>query len=325
MLGLLLAGRAQGFVPYRTQGTDLAFHWPRACIGLRVYVDDLPEMTPAQIMEAVRGAAAAWSAAANPCASMNVVVEQEAGPAPASKYDSINTISFRRTSWCPADPALGCYDPAALAISSVYVAKNTGEIRDVDIEVNAKNFLWGDLAMQPDGTKQDLQSTLTHEMGHVLGFDDSCTSLANVGDKPLDDMGSPSPSCDTASDAVRETTMFPSVIPGDTSKRNLAPDDQRAVCATYPVADAGAPPRPGVLTYLSCTTPLDGGADAGGAAAGQPVTDAQANGETGGHTLPPSQSGCDCSAGGSGPSWSAIVLALLFVLRRRSGKVRLTL
>ena len=40
-----LSSAALAFVPYRTS-TGRAFHWPRACVAMRVYVDDLPDATP---------------------------------------------------------------------------------------------------------------------------------------------------------------------------------------------------------------------------------------------------------------------------------------
>src|SRR5882672_7538164 len=200
---------ALGFVPYRTAGGQ-AFFWPRTCVAMRVYVDDLPDMTPDEIMTAARGAAAAWSAPANPCSFMNVVVERASGPGPQVAYDNVNT-------------------------------SRSGEIRDSDIEVNAKNFLWGDVLLVPGNAKMDLQNVLTHEMGHLLGFDHTCFIPGIPGGPPLDDAGKPIPACDMASQAVQATTMFASQLPGDIAKRTLEPDDQRAICQTYPVADAGAP------------------------------------------------------------------------------------
>jgi MYXO-CTERM domain-containing protein len=205
--------------------------------------------------------------------------------------------------------------------------KSTGVIVDADIEVNAKNFVWGDVALQP-GTKQDLQSTLTHEMGHLLGFDHTCVMAGAPGAPPLDDMGNPVPSCDDASAAVRATTLFPSVTPNDVSKRTLEPDDQRAVCTTYPASDAGAPdPDAGLPTYAACTAPLDGGADASDprdADAPDPRADAAAvvdgaAADTAGAASPASRQGCDCSVGDarSRASWLGLGLVFVCAARRR--------
>jgi MYXO-CTERM domain-containing protein len=321
-------GDASAFVPYRTT-TGQAYHWSRACVGVRVYSDDLSDMTPSQIMDASRGAAAAWSAAANPCSFVSLVVRQASGPGPKVSYDGIDTTTFRRTSWCnPDDPPGACsYPPEATALTTIFVMKSTGVIVDADIEVNAKNFVWGDVALQP-GTKQDLQSTLTHEMGHLLGFDHTCVMAGAPGAPPLDDMGNPVPSCDDASAAVRATTLFPSVTPNDVSKRTLEPDDQRAVCTTYPASDAGAPdPDAGLPTYAACTAPLDGGADASdprdadapdARADAAAVVDGAAA-DTAGAASPASRQGCDCSVGDarSRASWLGLGLVFVCAARRR--------
>jgi MYXO-CTERM domain-containing protein len=307
---------ARAFVPYRT-ATGQAYHWSRACVGVRVYADDLSDMTPAQVMDAASGAAAAWSAAANPCSFVNLVVQQASGPGPKVSYDGIDTTTFRSTSWCnPDDPPGACsYPPEATALTTIFVMKSTGVIVDADIEVNAKNFVWGDVALQP-GTRQDLQSTLTHEMGHLLGFDHTCVMPGAPGAPPLDDMGNPVPACDDASAAVRATTLFPGVMPNDVSKRTLEPDDQRAVCTTYPASDAGARgPDAGLPTYAACTAPLDGGADAADADA---VVDGAAA-DTAGAAQPASRQGCDCSVGDAGSRTSSLGLAFVFAcaVRRR--------
>ena len=143
---------------------------------------------------------------------------------------------FRTTSWCPPnDASQPCYAPEALAITSVFVDKANGRIIDGDIEVNAKNFIWTDLDTDPaTHVKQDLQNALTHEMGHLAGLDHTCFVPPNPD--PLDDTGTPVPDCNSAPEAVQETTMFASAIPGDTAKRTLAPDDVQAICDVYPIA-----------------------------------------------------------------------------------------
>jgi len=96
---------------------------------------------------------------------------------PVARYDYKNSLVFRTTTWCaPSDAAGTCsYDAAALAITSVFVNKKDGHIRDADIEVNSKNFIWTDLDIDPTAHgKQDLQNALAHEMGHLVGLDHTC-------------------------------------------------------------------------------------------------------------------------------------------------------
>ena len=56
---------------------------------------------------------------------------------------------------------------------------------------------------------EDIQNTVTHELGHVAGFDH------NPGDP--------------------ESTMFPGVAMGGTKKRDLTADDAQGLCDVYPV------------------------------------------------------------------------------------------
>lgn len=239
-----LAPRAHAYVRYKTE-YDKLFIWPQSWVPVTAYPNSMKDvnggmdMSPEEIMKASVGAATAWSMADNACTYLQVRVTESGAAAPAARYDSRNSLVFRTTSWCaPTDPMGTCsYDPAALAITSVFVNKKTGDIRDADIEVNSKNFVWADL--DSDGAaqgKQDLQNALTHEFGHLIGLDHTCFAAGTPGDPPLDNNGQPAPDCDSASDEVRATTMFASAIPGDKEKRSLAPDDSQAVCEIYPLA-----------------------------------------------------------------------------------------
>jgi MYXO-CTERM domain-containing protein len=235
------AAPAQAYVRYLTD-TGQPFHWAQTCVPLVGFPNDLPEMTPDQINTAATAAAAVWSADGLPCTYMRINVEMSSRPTVRAKFDSANYLIFRSDSWCrQGDKAGTCtnYDPSALAITSVFVNTKDGRIRDGDIEVNAKYFVWANLdASNVPGDPrdlQDLQNALTHEMGHLIGLDHTCFG---GGDRPRpnDNTGQPAPDCDKASPAIRETTMFASADKGDISKRTLATDDQLAVCEIYPVA-----------------------------------------------------------------------------------------
>ena len=76
----------------------------------------------------------------------------------------------------------------------------------------------------------DLQSAVTHELGHVLGFDHVCDALP----------GKSGLRCSEASKAVRRSVMFPGatlMLTDDLSlsiRRRLTQDDIRAICEVYP-------------------------------------------------------------------------------------------
>ena len=91
-----------------------------------------------------------------------------------------------------------------LAITTVVFRPTTGEILDADVDFDAEYHTWS--ALDPP-TGDDVENTLTHELGHYLGF-------AHVGDV--------------------EATMFYYAGAAETLKRDLSADDERAVCEVYP-------------------------------------------------------------------------------------------
>ena len=81
-------------------------------------------------------------------------------------------------------------DPEILALSYTW-SNSSGEIVHFDIEVNSEHFTWG---TNGNTERHDLQNTLTHELGHVIGLDHS---------------------------SVHDASMAPYSTIGETSKREL--------------------------------------------------------------------------------------------------------
>lgn len=121
---------------------------------------------------------------------------------------NVNSIMFV-TDW--ADRR---HDPSAFAVTTVWHRRSTGEILDVDMEINERRGPYGICPPEgcAGGRTVDLENVLTHELGHYLG-------LAHTTDP--------------------EATMFASAVAGETLKRDLSPDDEAGICAAYP------PGRPG--------------------------------------------------------------------------------
>src|SRR4030095_9911635 len=95
------------------------------------------DMTTEEIRTAVTGAFAAWSAGANSCTYLEFQVTVMTGPAPRALNDGLKAIIFRDTSWCSLDATGICdisapYDPASLALTTVFARNSTGEIVDAD-------------------------------------------------------------------------------------------------------------------------------------------------------------------------------------------------
>jgi MYXO-CTERM domain-containing protein len=265
--GVLVPSLAHGYVRYKTE-CGAPFYWPDKSHLITGYPNDMAGMmTSDQINTAAGGAAAAWSqdAGDNACTYNVINLALSTDATPVAEYDHKNSLIFRRTSWCaPTDVPPKCsYDPQALALTSLFVSRGgstAGQIKDADVEVNALNFTWTDIVMNPSATtSQDLQNALTHEFGHFIGLDHTCwiagslpTDDAGAPIVPLDYMGNPVPECsNTLPLSIRETTMYPSAPPDDTSKRTIEADDRLGLCQIYPVS-TGQPSAGSCPDSTSC-------------------------------------------------------------------------
>jgi hypothetical protein len=250
---------AQAYVR-TTTSTGAPMYWNRTVLDITAYVGDpLPGLEDGEILRAARAAAATWSRGQVPCTSIELRIGSVELDDASVGLDGQSRLTFRRQQWCRVPRAEGepCYDPFALAVTSVFARRTDGEILDADIELNGQ-YPWGDLVRQPQPGEnaQDLQNTLTHELGHYIGLDHTC-SLSGERPGQVDDQGHPVPSCTRANEGIRATTMFAAVIPGDVDRRSLSQDDMRAVCEVYPALER-------VLEGRSSGCALGGRARAGG-------------------------------------------------------------
>ena len=109
-----------------------------------------------------------------------------------------NIVMFRDDEW----PYMGGED--ALAFTHLVFNADTGELWDSDLEINSFEYQFsvGDPVSQ-----NDLDSMLTHEVGHMLGL---------------------------AHTLVSDATMYAKYEPGSDTLRTLATDDASGICAVYP-------------------------------------------------------------------------------------------
>jgi hypothetical protein len=263
LLTSILAGRAQAYVRYKT-ASGVPWYWKESCVPVTIYLNDFDKKTgnsANQVAKSIAAAGHAWSPDAVSCTSGGVTTNPylEIVPTlsaqetpPPSGYDARNSIIFRTDNWTmsgkPSGPKVIDYAFEALAVTWT-TAKPDGHIVDVDIEINAINKIWMNLdpgVVVPfdhgDVVEvHDIQNTLTHEFGHLLGLDHTCFNPSfadpNLNDagkaRPQDDQGQNVPDCSDAPVSVRNTVMFDAASPGETSKRMLSPDDMRAVCEIY--------------------------------------------------------------------------------------------
>jgi hypothetical protein len=216
--------------------------WPNSCVTVTAHVANPPaNLTPDLAASAARAAAAVWSRGTLSCPGP----ASDAGPPPGPSFelkialaddsdapvanDNQNNLVFRKSGWD--------YEPSALAITTVFAQQANGVILDADVELNAVTggrFKWGDLVagVGAEGA-EDLQNTLTHEFGHLLGLDHNCFLTGNTR-RGIDNNGNAVPECERSSAEVQDATMFAAVSRGDILRRTLASDDIAGVCAVYP-------------------------------------------------------------------------------------------
>jgi hypothetical protein len=136
-------------------------------------------------------------------------------------YDQPNEsvmVVRNRSEWS----SLPDHDSLALALTLIWHDKKSGEILDVDMELNGGAGTFTDCkATSCNNSSIDLQNTITHEAGHLLGL--GHTSVRGATMQP-------------------STTMSP-----ETEKRDLATDDTMGYCA-LDLPD-------GPCTGSSCTCP----------------------------------------------------------------------
>jgi hypothetical protein len=105
------------------------------------------------------------------------------------------------------------YQESALAVTVLTLNGRTHEVIDADIAFNLEHHTFRALPEGPASGREDrdlvddVQNTLTHELGHALGL------MHNETDSLV--------------------VMYPSAAPGETHKRILAPDDRAGLGALY--------------------------------------------------------------------------------------------
>jgi len=120
------------------------------------------------------------------------------------------------------------YPPTAIALTTITYNVADGAILDADVELNGAAFSFGTTCA---AGLADIQNTVAHETGHMLGLDH--TSVAGA-------------------------TMRPRSYPGDCELRDLATDDIDGVCTIYPLSGSpGVCKEPQGGVNLDCSPPPD--------------------------------------------------------------------
>lgn len=183
-------------------------YWARRRIEMRLASGSAPGVSPEDAREAFRASLRTWSLAGG-CTDLVLIDGGEVTGLQTNlertSPDGENRVVFRASSW---PPELG---PRTLGLTTAVYRRSTGEILDADIDLNAVDHVWS-VADVPAAGHDDVQNTITHELGHAIGLAHS--------DDPT-------------------TTMYTRADPEETLKRDLAEDDLWGVCDIYP----GGTPR----------------------------------------------------------------------------------
>lgn len=202
-LGLLVPSSAHAFERTLVD-TDpsRAIFWRFRTVGLHTAVDTSEDVPPTAVQTALDASIASWNAASGDCSDLALV--DEGYPTTlgtnlsGAPVDHQNRIVWRHDRWLA--------DPDALALATVVYRRSTGEIQDADIDLNGVHHLFT-TTDDPAAADNDVQNTLTHELGHLIG-------LEHVSDP--------------------QATMYDLAPPGDLDKRTLSDDEVEAVCFIYP-------------------------------------------------------------------------------------------
>lgn len=258
--GLLSGSPAAAFVRETTGYTSATpLLRSNGCVVMAVADPRSPSVSRADLLSATTAAADSWTQAAATCGGGFRFEVAAAGADLAVSGDGVNAVVFHTSNYCNSRGAKPTCDPLSQAITWLYFVDapgtpDDGRLFETDIEINGEAYSWGVHGDAQAGI-MDLQSVLTHELGHVLGLDHNCYEAGFGLPRPVDDQGNPAPTCEGAPSATTAAIMYPVTSYG-VERRTLADDDVRGVCALY---------RGGPAQKCEGNLTPSGGCDVGGA------------------------------------------------------------
>ena len=199
----------------------LPLFWRSRCVGFSLQQDASKQISYDHASLAVARAFARWSTAS--CAGGFASIDgRNLGPVPCGDVHfnrtgpNQNTIAFRDGVWRPDDTtastAGGGLRGETIALTTTSYSTRTGELVGADMEINSGQFKFTATG-NPAPDTFDLESVLTHEVGHFLGL---------------------------AHTAERAAVMYAGGETGRTLQRELKSDDLAAICEAFP-ADGNRP------------------------------------------------------------------------------------
>ena len=200
--GMLDSGQALAYKRSETEGGKPLF-WGEFPIPYKINEVGSAEVPlRSAVYEAIKKGFQVWPAVPCTCLTFSyggTTSDTFVGYDQKNPDEDINLVVFRR-SWR--------YQASALAVTTNIFDKATGRVVAFDLELNNDDYRYtvNGKPYAGQGTV-DIQNTVTHEVGHVLGLDHS---------------------------DVADSTMHPTASLGETSKRTLEDDDKEGLCRIYP-------------------------------------------------------------------------------------------
>jgi hypothetical protein len=249
-IALGLVGKAHAYVRTTTTRSEAPVQWTIDCIVVQPDARGSQDVSIDRVQATLQRAIDNWTTRTASCPGLALSMRAARGPLDVGD-DSVNAVVFRNAMWP--------HDASAIGLTTVVYVDlpglvGDGTILDADIELNDVNYTFAtdpaNATARPGTMLIDLESTLTHELGHVQGLAHTCWDHVTAK-PPLDNHGDPIPDCNGPLPmSIVMTTMYPYYgMTGDTSKRTLSSDDVAGVCDVY-----------GRIAHkLACYPEIDGG------------------------------------------------------------------
>ncbi len=228
----------QGGIPIACSTDGVPLKWKKRCTQVALnntqeLPRDLVNLSETDVRRIINEAFAVWEASS---VDQGLKVELSDGSSECEKAEynqdgpNMNTVILA-SDWSERGYWIGGmfapYDPAAFAVTTAWHNATTGEILDVDIEINeqrgpyiecdrscAEGGCVGEKDTQ-DRQVVDLSNVLTHEVGHYYGLDHPALDPSDSDDERL-------------------STMWAKAPAGEVCKRVLKEDDIQGLQTIYP-------------------------------------------------------------------------------------------